>query len=191
MENPNTIIYFVRHAQSAYVEGSERTRGLTEQGKRDAERVKDLLTGEQPDLFVSSPYRRAVDTILPLAQACGCEIRLEEDLRERALSGAEMGKDRFFDAKRTLFEQQDFAYPGGESSNEARRRASPVVADLLKRHTGKRIVIGTHGDIMTLMLQTYDPSCDFEFWQSTTMPDIYKLEFDMQGELIAKRRLWG
>lgn len=191
MENHNTVLYFVRHAQSAYVEGSERTRGLTEQGRLDAERVKDLLAGEQPDLFVSSPYQRAVDTILPLAQACGCEIRLEEDLRERALSGTEMGKDRFFDAKRTVFEQQDFAYPGGESSNEARRRAIPVIADLLKRHAGKRIVIGTHGDIMTLMMQTYDPSCDFGFWQNTTMPDIYRLEFDRQGELIGKRRLWS
>jgi len=111
MEDRNTILYFVRHAQSIYVEGSERTRGLTEQGRLDAERVKDLLIGEQPDVFVSSHYKRAVETILPLAKACNCEINLEEDLRERTLSATDMGKDRFFEAKRTVFEQQDFAYP--------------------------------------------------------------------------------
>ncbi|CAM4480879.1 hypothetical protein PATA110616_21080 [Paenibacillus tarimensis] len=27
-----TIIYFVRHAESPYVEGKDRTRGLSEQG---------------------------------------------------------------------------------------------------------------------------------------------------------------
>lgn len=192
MGNPkNTVLYFVRHAQSVYVEGSERTRGLTDQGRLDAERVKDVLAGEQPELFVSSPYQRAVDTILPLAQACGRPIRLEEDLRERTLSGMEIGKERFFDAKRTVFEQQDFAYPGGESSNEARRRAIPVIEGLLVEHKGKRIVIGTHGDIMTLMMQTYDPSCDFEFWKGTTMPDIYRLEYDERNELVDMRRLWS
>lgn len=33
-----TIVYFIRHAESVYVEGKERTRELSEQGIIDATR---------------------------------------------------------------------------------------------------------------------------------------------------------
>ncbi|MGI2297788.1 hypothetical protein [Paenibacillus sp. GXUN7292] len=51
-----TILYFVRHADSVFVEGSERTRGLSDQGVRDAQVVRNILKNEQIDEFFSSPY---------------------------------------------------------------------------------------------------------------------------------------
>lgn len=41
-----TIIYMVRHGESPYNEGNERTRGLTPKGKVDIEKVTKLLMGE-------------------------------------------------------------------------------------------------------------------------------------------------
>lgn len=185
-----TSIYFVRHAESIYAEGSERTRGLTDKGRRDAEKVRDLLFEENIDLFVSSPYRRAVETIQPLAAALRKDIRVEEELRERWLSDEEIGKNRFAEAKRKLFENFDYVFPGGESSREAQSRACRVIENLLRTYEGKRVVIGTHGDIMTLMLNRYDRNYDFDFWKSTTMPDIYKLLFDGSDRLLGVTRLW-
>lgn len=62
-----TVLYFVRHADSLYEEGKERTRGLSEQGMMNTRRVREILISENIDLFVSSPYERAIETIRLLA----------------------------------------------------------------------------------------------------------------------------
>lgn len=47
MSEASTFLYFVRHAESRYVEGQERERGLTEQGHQDAGTVASLLQGSR------------------------------------------------------------------------------------------------------------------------------------------------
>ncbi|MGG0813674.1 hypothetical protein ABE142_13465 [Paenibacillus alvei] len=47
----------------------------------------------------------------------------------------------------------------------------------------------SHGDIMTLMMNDFDPAYGFEFWGSTTMPDIYKLELEGM-RMRGVTRLW-
>ena len=42
---------------------------------------------------------------------------------------------------------------------------------------------------MALILQGFDPSVDFAFWKSLTMPDIYTLDFSQIGEAVIGR-LW-
>lgn len=49
----------------------------------------------------------------------------------------------------------------------------------------------THGDIMTLMLNHFDSRYGFDFWEATSMPDIYKLEFDEKNSLRSVSRLWN
>lgn len=186
----NTALYFIRHAQSEYMEGQERERGLTEQGKRDAATVAGLLHREQIQSFYSSPYRRAVDTIQGLAEVSGGIVVTEEDLRERELSGPEVKHEHFRKAKQRLYDDPAFAYSGGESGEVAGARAIAVIQRILDRHPGQKIVIGTHGDIMTLIFNYYDPSYGYDFWANTTMPDIYKLEFDRDGRLVQVTRLW-
>jgi 2,3-bisphosphoglycerate-dependent phosphoglycerate mutase len=186
----NTALYFVRHAESEYIEGQERERGLTEQGKRDAASVAGLLHREQIRLFYSSPYRRAVETIQGLAEVSDGIVVTEEDLRERELSGPEVKHEHFLEAKQRLYINPAFAYSGGESGEVAGARAIAVIQRILDRHPGQKIVIGTHGDIMTLIFNYYDPSYGYDFWANTTMPDIYKLEFDRDGRLVQVTRLW-
>ncbi|OZB96276.1 histidine phosphatase family protein [Paenibacillus sp. XY044] len=183
----NTILYFVRHAESPYEEGRERTRGLSRRGLADALAVKDRLLGEAVDLYISSPYERAVRTIRDAADFAGKEIIIEEDLREREIG--QFGALSFQDAKRKVYGDAAFAFPGGESSLEARERAARVIRKLLDQHAGKRIVIGTHGDIMTLMLGEFDRRFDYAFWESTSMPDIYKTQWE-EATLREVTRLW-
>lgn len=187
----DTVVYMIRHAQSIYVEGEERSRGLTDRGRRDAMRVRDLLRDQTIEAFVSSPYRRAIETIQPLADAAGKPVAAVEPLRERLSSGTDLGKDYFMEAKRKLFEEPDFSFPGGESSSEAGQRAGEALRVLLRQYKGKAIAIGTHGDIMTLMLNAYDKRFDYAFWKSLTMPDIYRLEFDRENKLANAIRLWN
>jgi len=83
--NMMTNLYFVRHAHSVY-SPDERNRPLSERGHQDAARVGELLEPEHIHVLLSSPYKRAVQTIEGLADRIGSGIILEEDFRERLLS---------------------------------------------------------------------------------------------------------
>ncbi|AZK47941.1 histidine phosphatase family protein [Paenibacillus lentus] len=182
-----TILYFVRHAESVFVEGKERTRGLSEQGMKDAETIRTVLKSEDIDLFVSSPYERSIETIRSAANEYRKEIEIEEDLRERTIG--DFSPRTFKEAKFQVYKAMDFAFPGGESSIEAQKRAVRVITSIIDRNLGKKIVVGTHGDIMTLMLNYFDKQYDYIFWESTSMPDIYKLRLE-GNELIEVIKMW-
>ncbi|MBH5317644.1 histidine phosphatase family protein [Paenibacillus sp. GSMTC-2017] len=183
----STFVYFVRHAQSIFVEGQERKRGLSGKGKLDALTVKEILKVEAIDHFVSSPYERAIETIRPAANEFLNDIRIEEDLRERAIG--DFSPLLFNDAKYNIYSDKLLAFPNGESSVTAQERGVHVIERLLNDYKNQKIVIGTHGDIMTLILNYYDIRFDFNFWQTTSMPDIYKLHFE-KNKLIDVIRLW-
>lgn len=182
-----TTVYLIRHADSAFIPDRERERGLTEQGKRDAVKIAEMLKDEAIDLLVSSPYERALETIRSLAAQHKQEIHIIEDLREREI-GRIVGVD-FKAAKKQVYDDFDHTFTGGESSRQAQKRAVKVLKVLLGQHRGKCIAIGTHGDIMTLTLNDFDPQYGYAFWTSSTMPDLYKAQFD--GERLDHlERLW-
>lgn len=78
-----TIVYFVRHAESPFIKGMERTRGLSEKGISDSIKIRTELENEEIDVFVSSPYERAIQTIKELADVHKKDIIIFEDLKER------------------------------------------------------------------------------------------------------------
>ncbi|MDM5193030.1 histidine phosphatase family protein [Bacillus hominis] len=179
-----TTIYFVRHAHSTYTK-EERERPLSEKGWLDAQNITSLLKGEKVDVVISSPYERAIQTVEGIANANKLSIQLEEDLRERLLS-KEPVQD-FNDAIQKVWEDWTFAYEGGESSNAAQRRAVLCMQNIFKKYKGKNIVIGTHGNIMVLLMNYFDSKYDFQFWKTLHMPDVYKLTFDNNRFISAER----
>ncbi|TBL78916.1 histidine phosphatase family protein [Paenibacillus thalictri] len=181
-----TFVYFVRHAESPYIEGMERSRGLSDRGKSDALKVKWILDSEHIDVFISSPYERAIQTI---KESAGLnDILILEDLRERTIG--DIQKVGFKEAKLKVYKEKEYSFPDGESSAKAQERAVTQINNMLDVHAGKKIVVGTHGDIMTLIINYFDNRFDFDFWESTSMPDIYKLEFKGR-ELIKVVRMWA
>jgi 2,3-bisphosphoglycerate-dependent phosphoglycerate mutase len=81
--------------------------------------------------------------------------------------------DEILQAIEKSFIDLDFALEGGESTRQAQNRAIPIIEKLLEEHRGKNIVIGTHGNIMTIIMNYCDKKYGFEFWNSTSKPDIY------------------
>ena len=78
-----TRIYFVRHAQPEHDWEEDRTRPLTEEGKKDSAIVLDFLKDKKIDAFYCSPYKRSMDTIAEAADFFTKEIITDERLRER------------------------------------------------------------------------------------------------------------
>jgi 2,3-bisphosphoglycerate-dependent phosphoglycerate mutase len=186
----NTYIYMIRHGDSPK-EGPERTRGLTEKGIFDAQKVTELLKKENMDVVVSSPYLRSVQTVEGISQHIGQSVIVEEDLKERIFSTSH---NRISDQElghllEASFRDPDFALKGAESNAECQSRAIAVLDTLLHTHEGKKIAVGTHGAIMTLMMGHYDSRFDLSFLHSTSKPDIYRMEFN-DLELVGIQRLW-
>ncbi|MEI5889297.1 histidine phosphatase family protein [Bacillus cereus] len=179
-----TTIYFVRHAHSTYTQ-DERERPLSEKGQLDAENVTRLLKDEHIDVVISSPYKRAIQTVQGIANTYNVSIQIEENLRERLLS-KELVTD-FNDAVQKVWEDWDFAYEGGESNDVAQRRAVICMQNILKKYEDKNIVIGTHGNIMVLLMNYFDSKYDFRFWKTLRMPDIFKLNFHNEDLVSAER----
>jgi len=178
------IIYLIRHAHTYWT--PDENRPLSAQGSRDAIRVADAMEEYPVDTIYSSPATRARQTISPLAERLGLRIYIESGLRERKL-GAEKFED-FFGAVEVTWRDPFFAHPGGESSAEAQKRGLAIVKRLQAKSPDKAIVLSTHGNLMALVLQGFDPSVDFYFWKSMTMPDIYLLKIGSKKPTI--QRIW-
>ena len=78
-----TRVYFVRHAQPEHEWEEDRTRPLTEEGKKDSAIVLEFLKDKKIDAFYCSPYKRSMDTIAEAADFFTKEIITDERLRER------------------------------------------------------------------------------------------------------------
>ncbi|WP_339169092.1 histidine phosphatase family protein [Paenibacillus sp. FSL R5-0341] len=184
-----TIVYMVRHAESPYTEGTERTRGLTLEGKVNAAKITEMLKDEGIHTIISSPYARAVLTLEGLATVLDISIQIMEDLRERHFSDDMITDEEFEPASERMFDDPDYALPGGESNTICQNRAVDVLKHILEEYKGEKVVIGTHGHVMTLMMNYFDSSYGLDFMNQTKKPDIYQLEFN-EMELENVTRLW-
>ncbi|KSU62043.1 phosphoglycerate mutase [[Bacillus] enclensis] len=181
-----TTIYFVRHSHSVYTP-EELERPLSERGKRDAARVRGILKDKNLHAVCSSPYKRAIETVEGTASFFNKKIDIYEDLKERQLSGEPV--EDFSQAILKVWKEPEFSFPGGESNREAQKRGIQDFLEILERYEGKNVAIGTHGNIMVLIMNHFDPQYDIEFWQKLEMPDIYKLTFEGKSLLGVERVL--
>ncbi|KMK75555.1 histidine phosphatase family protein [Alkalihalobacillus pseudalcaliphilus] len=186
-----TTVFMVRHAESPFKKGEERTRGLSQKGFDDVETVTNLLIDKEIAAVVSSPYTRAIQSVESIAKQRGLEIQTYEGLKERSIKAwdYQLPKAELLVAIQQSLEDKDYCLRGGETIKEAQERSLPIVKELLKKYKGEAIVIGTHGSIMTSILNGFDEQFGFAFWQSTTKPDIYKLQFKDE-QLLQVERLW-
>ena len=165
------IFLLVRHAESPW--SPDQMRPLSPAGHTAAERLADHLDQPRIAAIYTSPYLRARQTVTPLAHRRGLPIEELPDLREREF-GNPTGL-AFEQAVAATFEDFDLAHPGGESSRLAQRRAVFLIDHLLSGHPDRPIVLATHGNLLTLLLNHFDPEVGFDFWRSLAFPDVVRL----------------
>lgn len=167
----NKTIYLVRHCQAT---GQEPEDPLTELGKQQAIGLAESLSREPICRIISSPFLRAYQTAQPVAQLCHLPLETDERLRERVLCGNLL--DEWREALETSFTDLDVSLPGGESSREAMKRSMEAIADLSGPESGVTVVV-THGNLLTLLLKSFDDKVGFAEWQSLASPDIYRVKY--------------
>lgn len=173
-------VILVRHAEPMPVgtpDVHDDDRPLTAAGRSAAAELAVELDGWEVTAIYSSPYQRAVQTVTVLAKRRGLPVQLIEDLRERRLSPEP--HDGWRATLERSWSDADFELPGAESGRAAQRRAIAILDLLRSRHAdGGRIVLGSHGNLISLILQALLPEVGYDFHMAMPMPALYRLTHD-------------
>lgn len=163
-------LYVVRHAKAG---GQEPAAKLTIEGQMQAIQLKEQLKELKVEKIISSPFLRAIQTIEPFANEKGIPIEINTRLAERVLSVHSM--DDWQDRLAQTFNDHDVRFEGGESSREALARINSVVQEVLKRNETTLLV--SHGNLISLFLQSLDNQFGFSEWQAMKNPHIFRIEY--------------
>jgi probable phosphoglycerate mutase len=156
-----TRVVLIRHGESRTtvdrVIGGPRTcSGLSDLGRRQAERLRDRLadTGElRADALYASAYPRAIETAEIIAPAIGAEVLVESGFGEH-----DPGPDcdgltfnDFLDRYGMPDWETDphaVTFPGGETVAEFHHRVGSTLARAVREHIGGAIVVACHGGVI-------------------------------------------
>ena len=180
---PTRRLLLIRHCQAS---GQLPDDPLTETGLRQAEALAGFLSGRRIDAAVSSAFKRAQQTIKPFAELAGLTIRVDPRLNERRLSDGPL--ENWREVIRSSFDDPDSRAPGGESGREVLQRAWACLNELLNGGHSLPAAV-THGNLISLVLNSLDPAFGYRGWESLSNPDVYLLQDSGDGRLTFER-LW-
>ena len=173
-----THVYYVRHAEPNYNNHNDVLRELSPKGLADRKLVTEFLMDKQIDVIVSSPYKRAIDTVKDFSERSGLEVEIIEDFRERKIDSV------WIDDFTTFAKKQwgDFRYKlsDGECLSEVQQRNIKVLNKLINHYMGKNIVIGGHGTALSTIINYYDTTFGYDDFEEMKhkMPWIVEFCFD-------------
>ena len=133
---------------------------LSDRGKEQARRLADRLSlMDPPEVIVTSPFRRCLETIAPYLEASGLQAERVDDLGEVFIGDWEgMGFEQIISGDEDLarrFREQEpmFALaPGGESGRELRARVVPAIDRVLHRAGDGIVLVVAHGGVINAYL---------------------------------------
>ena len=171
-----TDVLLIRHAQSApSADIPESDWPLSDAGVRQAEQLAHNLEDRPVNAIYASPYLRAGATVAPLARRRGLEVEVARGLRERLLAHGKL--EGWLEHLQRSWADRDYKLPGGESSRDCQRRMIASLSAIAARHPGASIVVCSHGNALSLFLNSIEPAFGFENWRAMTNPALYHLEY--------------
>lgn len=172
MPSPTRVL-LLRHAETAapYVfHGAESDVGLSERGLRQIEQTTPIIKAEQPVIVVSSAMRRAIESAMPLAQACGVPHRVEPTLHERqvgSLSGRPFGEQPWPETlHRWTSGETGFAPDGAESFDAIHERVRPAWDRYAREYAGQTYAMVVHGVVIRVLLLSLGTGLGPKDWHS-------------------------
>lgn len=173
-----TTVYFVRHAEPNYENHDDWSRELSAKGLEDRKLVTAFLMDKEIDLVLSSPYRRAIDTVLDFAKRTGMGVTIVDEFKERRVDSGWIEDFDSFCKK----QWEDFSYKlsDGECLKEVQNRNILALNRVLTSCEGKNIVIGSHGTALSTMIHHYDKSFGYSDFNEIRhlMPWVVKFTFE-------------
>ncbi len=175
-------VYFVRHAEPDFSNHNDMLRPLTPKGLEDRKLVTAFLDDKNIDVVISSPFKRAIDTVKDFADKHRFGIETVDDFRERKIGNSWI--ENFPDYSKRQWADFDYKLEDGESLKEVQNRNIKALNDVLNDHKGKNVVIGSHGTALSTIINYYDDSFGCEDFEKIkdVMPWIVEFDFDENGD---------
>lgn len=181
-----TKVYFVRHCEPNYNNRDDMLRELTAKGMADRELVTQFLSDKNITVVLSSPYKRAVDTVAHFAESKDLNIEIVDDFRERRVDSVWI--EDFVAFSKAQWDDFDYKLSDGESLNEVQVRNISALKKMLEKYKDKNIAIGTHGTALSTIINYFDNTFGYEDFEKirTIMPWIVEMTFQNENCIFIK-----
>lgn len=174
-------VYFVRHAESDYRIINEKSRPLTKKGNADLNKLVKLFQYVAITSIYSSPYKRAIQTVIPIADNKSLAIIIRENFKERISKSEWIDNDINLDTfVKKMWQNPNVGVDGGESIKEVQERNIKELKNVLGGNRNQKIIIGTHGTALASIMNYYRndfTSNDFMKFINK-MPYVVKMTID-------------
>ena len=165
----NTIIYLVKHADELKETGIKNTNDTTQlmnekyilsvKGEEQSKKLSENPELDNIDVLWSSSYVRAKATAKYIAYKNNIDINIDSNLNERKLGNledlSEWMKNKTIGVVEAYLQDKKWKAKEGESCEEATKRVTEFVQKILKENMGKRIVLVSHGALITFLLTNW------------------------------------
>ena len=157
------------------------SRELSAKGMEDRKLVTDFLDDKEIDIVLSSPHKRAIDTISEFAECKDLDICIINDFRERKIDSVWIEDFTAFCKAQWM----DFSYKltDGESLGEVQKRNITALSRVLEMYKGKNIVIGSHGTALSTIINYYDKSFGYSEFEKVKKLMPWIVRFVFQDEM--------
>ena len=196
----NTTIYLVKHADELKENGIKNTNDTTQlmnekyilsvKGEEQSRKLSENPELQNIDVLWSSSYARAKATAKYIAYRNNIEINIDASLNERKLGNLEdlskWMENKTIGVVQAYLQDKKWKAREGESCEEATKRVTVFLEKILEENIGKRIVLVSHGAIISFLLTNW---CELNEELKLTFnskvieikePSITKLTFDNQ-----------
>ncbi len=184
-------LYLIRHGKAS-MEGSDRERLLDADGIVQAsslcQKIKKKFENQKIRI-ISSPFKRAMQTIENLSQ--DLDIKIE---KSDALEEINIGKDQQL-SKHQIIEKmwsdKSFKVKNGSSQSEHVEKIKNDINKILENFykSDYNLILISHGNSIGIILKYFlNTNFSFTDWKKISMPDMYCLSFDENSKVINFKR---
>jgi 2,3-bisphosphoglycerate-dependent phosphoglycerate mutase len=164
---------------------------LSDEGRRRCEALAERLAGYHLARVVTSTEAKAVETGRIVARILDVPLEIATDLHEheRGVVESLIDSDEFQAQVVSLLKHPGEMVFGLETADEAHRRFSQAVADVIERHTARNLAIVTHGTVLSLYVTRVAGLEPVAFWKSLGLPSFVVLSLPGLGLLRVVERI--
>jgi probable phosphoglycerate mutase len=155
-----TVVLLIRHgltdATGDRLYGTTPGIHLSAEGRSQAERLAERLSGVKLAAVYSSPFERCLETAEAFAAGRGLDVQILSDLGE--VDYGEWTGRTFKALRRTALWRRvhqvpsSASFPGGESLVAVSERAVRALDEIAASHPRRVVAAVSHGDVIRLML---------------------------------------
>ena len=184
-------LYLIRHGKAS-MDGSDRERVLDEDGIIQANSLCQKIKSQFKDKelrLISSPFRRAEQTIEKLSEDFNVNIEKNEALVE-----INIGKDEKLSKHQIIekmWEDENFKVENGSSQSEhinlIKLELDKILNDFYEKNYN--LILVSHGNSIGIILKYFlNQKFTFDDWKNISMPDMYSISFDQNNKVLDFKR---